>query len=544
MFGFTNVPNVKDVEPMKSVAFHTLASSEISEPINKLSLQPKQEIAISSQQVGDPTADPLHIANFIQRESFLCGSLWTTTSAEDTILFTSHVTPQLYEKSGGTAYSVYDTPMSYASRMFSYGRGDLIFRFKVIKTQYHRGRLNISWDPNQLSMASMPGYGNPRVQNIIFDLEEDDTIEVRVPYMQELPFLKFGDGSQGVNGPYWSNGPTPSLTGASGSANGTIQVRVINRLTAPEASSDVDILVFVRAAENFEFASPSEIRNKTFMALQSKKEFSLGPASVSDSDAYNEVFGEKIVSFRQLLHRSSKAWTQVIPKDSDWNGNQMIFHIPFQRLPRPYGYTLNGAETAFGTVVPASTFRFNYSRVHPIIWLKSCFLGYKGSTNWTFNTVFNEGTSTRAMMSTAVCRNPERQNNRPFSYSASYNDSTSQLMKNLNTSPSMDRQGAYGMALTNQYTQTGLSVNLPYYSRFKFLINNNNNAYSLNDSGDESNLDWFEYSLKRGIPTANTKDAFVMVDVFVGTGPDFDVVFFINCPVYTYLVPPNPVTTD
>jgi hypothetical protein len=120
----------------------------------------------------------------------------------------------------------------------------------------------------------------------------------------------------------------------------------------------------------------------------------LGNPSVSDSDAYNEIFGEKIISLRQLLHRQSKAWTQVIPKDADWAGNQMIFHIPFQRLPRPYGYTALGLSRADGTIVPASNFGFNYVRVHPITWVKSCFLGYKGSTNWTFNTVFNAGGTT------------------------------------------------------------------------------------------------------------------------------------------------------
>lgn len=555
LFGFTNVPNVRDVEPIKSVAFHTLASSEISEPINKLGLQPKQEISVSSLHVGDPTADQLHITNFIQKESFLCGALWSTTNAEDTILFTSHVTPQLYEKSGGVNYHVYDTPMAYASRLFGYGRGDIIFRFKVIKTQYHRGRLNISWDPNQLDMSAMPGYGNPRVQNIIFDLEDDDTIEVRVPYMQELPFLKLRDGSTTYAGPYWSNGPAPTVTGAIGSANGTIQLRVINRLTAPEASSDVDILVFVRAAENFEFAGPAEIRDKTHMVLQSKKEFVFGPPSVSDSDVYNEVFGEKIISFRQLLHRSSKAWTQFIPRNADWAGNQMIFTLPFQRIPRPYGYTPNGADVANLTAGnPALTAGFNYCRVHPITWMKSCFLGYKGSTNWTFNAMLLDyGSSTGPispinslpMSSVSVVRNPEPSSNKPFSYSSAATNSTHRMMRNFNTASAIDRQGATGTALTNQYTQAGLAVNLPYYSRYKFQINDNNIDYSLTDSDKcEKNVDWFELNLKRPIMDNGQSDLKVMIDVFVGTGPDFDVVFFINCPVYTYLPSPTAPGTD
>jgi hypothetical protein len=544
MFGFTNVPNVKDVEPMKNVAFHTLSSSEISEPINKLSLQPKQEISVSAAHAGDPSADVLHIVNFIQRESFLCGSLWTTSTVEDGILFTAGVTPQLYEKSPGTNYKVYDTPMSYISRLFGYGRGDIIFRFKFIKTQYHRGRVSIAWDPLSYTSTQMPVSGSARVQNIIFDLEDDDTIEVRVPYMQDVPFMMFRDNNLDNRGPYWSNGPSPAFSATfPGYLNGIIQVRVVNRLTAPEASSDIDMLVFVRAAENFEFAGPTEINNRTFTQLQSKKEFVLGERSISHHDTYNEVFGEKIGSLRQLLHRQSKAWTQVIPKNVDWDGNQMVFTMPFQRLPRPYGYVAGGWEKAKGTVVPASEFPFNYVRVHPAVWLQYCFIGVKGSVNWTFNTIDNNGKNTVALGSTAVCRNPEPLERVPYSFSSAATNSTSQAMKNFNTGAFIERQGAQGMALTNQYTQAGLSVNIPYYSRMKFQINNPDTYYGGGGDPDDKGVDWYEYTLKRGIPTSGTTDADVLIDVFVGTGPDFDFVFFINCPVYTYLVPPTASAT-
>lgn len=543
MFGFTNVPNVRDVEPFKPTSFHTLASSEISEPINKLSLQPKQEVAVDSTFAGDPTADQLHITNFCQRESFLCGALWTTTAVEDSIVFTSYVTPQLYEKSTGSNPHVYSVPMSYIANMFEKWRGDLIFRFKVIKTQYHRGRLSISWDPLQTSMANMPSYGNPRVQNIIFDLEDTDTIEVRVPYMQATPFTTLRDGSTTVDGPWWSNGPTPNQTAAFGTQNGIIQVRVVNRLTAPEATSDVDVLVFVRAADNIEFASPNEILNKTHMVLQSKKEFVMGQPSDSDPMSYSEVYGEKISSLRQLLHRQSKASTQVIPRTANWDGSTLIATFPFQRVPKYYGYTGRGGEQAFGTIAPATGFGFNFVRIHPICWLQPCFLGTRGSTNWTFNVVNNDGKSTVPVMSIGVCRNPDAANNKAYYYAIPGTLSTSSLMKEHNNSTGVERQGAQGMALTNQYTQSGISVNLPYYNRYKFLVNNAFLSYNLTDSGnDEKNTDWFELTVKRGITPATT-DSNVFIDTYVGTGPDFDFVFFINCPVFTYLVPPPAFTT-
>lgn len=546
-FGFTNVPNVRDVEPMKSVAFHTLASSAISEPINKLSLQPKQEVSIDSSMLGDPFSDQLHIANFCQRESFLCGALWTTTSSEDAILFTSAVTPELYEKSSGTNYSLYNTPMAHLSRLFSYWRGDIIFRFKVIKTQYHRGRLNICWDAGVTTANLMPGYGNPSVMNMVFDLEDADEIEVRVPYMGSYPFFLLADSNENapVGGPYWSNGPAPTFPAPE--SNGIIQLRVINRLTAPEASSDVDILVFVRAAENIEFAAPRDLPNTlTSLVLQSDKQYvtqDFGNPSVSHPDTYLEVFGEKIVSLRELLHRSSKAYTGIIPRTGNWNGDKMTFYMEIQRLPRKYGYTPSGWNTGAGTLVPGSNFPFNYCKNHPINWVVECFVGYKGSVNYTFNTSQYNSRDTVALASTGIVR-CSRVPAEPLPHFLAIPSafSTSQNAKELNCGDFTEKQGGSGLALTNQYTQTGLSANLPYYSRSEMFYNNSDNVHKVSGTLDESHLDWFEYVAKRGI-VANTPDNDFGVDVYCGTGPDFNAIFFLNCPVVRYLAPPAPLTT-
>lgn len=542
-FGFTNVPNVRDIEGVKSVPFHTLASSEISEPINKLSLQPKQEVSISTTMLGDDFADQLHIANFCQRESFLAGALWSTADPEDKILFTSGVTPELYSKSSGTNYNLYNTPMAHVSRLFTYWRGDIIFRFKLIKTQYHRGRINVCWDAMANVATAMPGYGNPAVMNMVFDLEDSDELEVRVPYVQALPFVKMTDEPYAglvAQGPYWSNGATPTF---SGRFNGVIQVRVINRLTAPEASSDVDLLVFVRAADNIEFAQPTDLPQElTRGVLQSKKTYDtqcFGNPTASDPKTYDEVFGERIVSMRELLHRQSKCWTQSARKASDWSGQLLIVTIPFQRLPREYGYATLGWESGESVLVPGTFANFNYVRNHPVNWVTGCFLGYKGSMNYNFNAINLDVKGQRSVPSVSVAKVAYASSGQNFPRQVAIvnTKSTAELAKLLNCNPDIDRSGATGMALTNQVTQAGLAVNLPYYSRSRFLINDLPSTYSLTAAGDEKNLDWFELTLKRGA-IAGTADIDLSVDIMCGTGPDFNLIFFINCPVLAYLPPP------
>jgi hypothetical protein len=275
------------------------------------------------------------------------------------------------------------------------------------------------------------------------------------------------------------------------------------------------------------------------MILQSKKEFVMGKESVSDPHTYSENYGEKIVSIRQLLHRQSKTSSQFIPRTTTWDGATLYATFPFQRTPKPYGYSLYGSETANGTITPASTYPFNYVRVHPITWFQQCFIGTKGSTNWTFNIVNNDGKASRAVASVGVCRLVEPSSNKAFFTAIPNTLSTSQLMREHNVGSGLERQGAQGMALTNQFTQAGLSVNLPYYSRFKFQVNNSPFCYATDfDVGDDKRFDWYELTIKRGVTPA-TNDADVIVDTYVGTGPDFDFVFFLNCPVWTFLPPPT-----
>jgi hypothetical protein len=534
-FGFTNVPNIRDVEPFKPTAFHTLASSSISEPINKLSLQPKQEIAIGATHDGGPAEDELSIKSLVTRESFLTGSLWSTTDATDKILFTTAITPQLLNVSVSSGKTiVYATPMHYVSRLFKYWRGDLIFRFKIIRSQFHRGRINIAWDTTASNLASGPVTGQPTVFNVVMDLEEDDEVELRVPYLQSKPFQKLWSNSSEFV--MWSNGATP--TGGTADSNGVLQVRVLSQLTAPEASSDVDLLVFVRGGDEMEFAvpvNPPELA--THMVLQSKKTYiNMGADTKSDPQVYDEMFGERIVSLRELLHRQSKVCTHVIPNAVFAANGVMLWRVPFRRTPRPYGYTINGLEKADSIVGPAGTYKsFNYSQVHPITWVLACFIGYKGSTNNTFNALRLGASGDSLYSSVSVSRTDDTTNVIP-SYSTFVQSagSQSQMMSALNggvgTSVGLP-SGATGVALTHQATQAGLSVNLPYYANSKFFYRNlDYHNYQNLALPDGSADDLFLFLALRKVTTV--ADDSSILEQYCGTGPDFQLIYFLNVPAY------------
>jgi hypothetical protein len=185
-FGFTNVPNISDVAPMKPMPFQ-LASTAISEPVHKLSLQPKQETAIGSTQHGGYGEDDLVLSRFAGRSSFVVGSEWLTTATPDTPIFTTAVTPALFQV---TSDQLAHTPMSYAANHFQYWRGSIKYTFKLVRSPYHRGRLQISWDRGTADLSAGPTVGNPNTYTTVMDLDEESECSFVVPYMQPPQFLE------------------------------------------------------------------------------------------------------------------------------------------------------------------------------------------------------------------------------------------------------------------------------------------------------------------------------------------------------------------
>lgn len=545
-FGYTNVPNINDVQPVKQLPF-SLASTSISEPVTKLSLQPKQEIAIGSTQFGAPEDDDLAMDNFIGKESFLVGSLWSTTMVPNDPIFTSAVLPYMAQTS---ATAIAYTPLGYISQFFQWWRGSIIFRFKVIRSPYHRGRIQIGWDRAANDLSEGPIIGNANTYNVVMDLDEDDEVEMEIPWSQYQQFLtNYGVNGLPTNLPY-STSATPS--GSWTRANGVLSVRVMNRLTAPEASSDVTLLCFVRAGKEFDFAGPVEfdVRNGNNTLSLSSVTASVAQSNIEYEGAetetaalmetpetplvFKEVFGEKITSLREFLHRSSLSKIHQFAgaaTDATYR-----YRVPIKRIPMAPGVFNNGWD--FGTTTSGAGQYVNYCKFHPITALAACFIGYKGSVNITAN--ISEGNSSTATYTDdlAISRrsygaSASAADRRPYVVGVTAASSAAITADSLNE---YAESGVTGMALTNTKTNAGLSANLPYYASSGFMLfdmrREYNNTQTLTDNGE----DWWVLGYTKS--SANVPST--RVHLYYAAGPDFDLTFFINVPILT-LVSITPV---
>jgi len=87
LFGFTNVPVLADVHAMKGQPFPQLASTQIGTPVEKLTLDSKNELCVDAASMGVDSNDELLISNIVSRESFIDNFVWAATDTTDTLLW-------------------------------------------------------------------------------------------------------------------------------------------------------------------------------------------------------------------------------------------------------------------------------------------------------------------------------------------------------------------------------------------------------------------------------------------------------------------------
>ena len=149
LFGFTNVPNIDTVAAFTPAPGPHLASSEISVPHQKLTLDPKQELSIDPRIHNIGSEDEMVVAHIIQKKSVLDTFSWATTATSGTVLFNTIVNPALFQNSlinDSTStlagYRTYHTPISYVSQLFTHWRGDIIFSFDIVCSKFHKDRIS------------------------------------------------------------------------------------------------------------------------------------------------------------------------------------------------------------------------------------------------------------------------------------------------------------------------------------------------------------------------------------------------------------------
>jgi len=544
LFGFSNKIDISGDTSLRPTAFPNMSTVGSSHPVMKLTLDPKNELGISPELHGLPSGDPLDIKSIVTRESFVDLFGWTPAQTTDTLLFSGRVTPKVYTWAslGVTSAALINmTPMCWASKLFRYWRGDIIYRFKFVCTPYHKGRVYITYDPMGSIATNIANTADTSAvaQTYIVDLATNTDFEIRVPYCQATPWCTLPSR---MDSSVWANFTSPDYRYREGYDNGTITMRVQTELSSPNGSANVAVLVFVRGAENLEFAGPGMDNGEvvSYFAPQS------GLETLSTTDApdarYLMNMGEKVGTLRSVIQRRQLLLNLHARQVT--SGNAQVNGVRLSRTPPQFGYDPNGFHSMRKQDDATATVG-NFASVNALTWLWPGFVGVRGSLEYTLNS-----DSSATVGNIRMFRSGSENSPGIFAYTDAVSTDTQQVAWYTNN---MD-PGTGGLALTNQRVNAGLTVSFPYYGMNTFQPTNIGlgTVNEIPDAQWSTTVGIARNATHRGLgrkydsliveiirpPGVNSVTA---TQLYVSAGTDFSFLWFISTPtVYVYDHKPLP----
>lgn len=525
LFGFTNVPVIEEARPVRVSQFANFASPEIGYPVNKLTLDAKNELSVDPTILGLPNEDELTIKNVVTKHSYYYQFNWSTSDAVDAILAYQNVTPMCVENVVSGAVTTYGyTPMAYVAGLFQAWRGDIKVTFRFASTQYHKGRVRITYDPqgDALDNVVSVAEGTSGAYTIFADLSDSAEVSMTIPYQQALPYLTTS-ASTLPSKCYATSGVVFNMSSAL--HNGAFCVRVATALSAPIASSTVPVLVFVEGCENLEFANPATIDPRISPFYPQSQDIVLGTEPMQLDEKRGLMnYGEVVRSLRTIMRRSTPTMPFAYPEDG--TSGLRRFETVNRKMPPYPGFDPGAIYRGVGKVNPATNFPYTWAAMSALQYVNLAFVGYRGSTIWHYAPAVTYSSSVRPNMRVVRINNTDS----PLTCST-YTAPLSTTNENTNALAALQEYGQTGMVITPLDIAAGTGVVVPNQARYLFQSTNPVNA-TAGGMQDDSRYDAVmttidvssNYAVNSAVSNVNYMNA------YCGAGTDFTCIFFINTP--------------
>lgn len=561
MFGLS-APNNLDYAIYEPHAKHSIAVTDTKQSANKVTIDSKQELTIDPRTTGIREDDELPIASMAGRESYLTQFTWTLQDQSGLHLWNSRVDPGLKFRNGDEWHF---PACAVAALPFQYWRGTMRFRFQVVASEYHKGRLRIVYDPRIGGISSE--YNTH--YSTVHDIAESKDFTVDVGWGQHEPYKE----SLG-----WYSSPeygiVPLTTNIS-QGNGVISVYVLNKLSVPsQTNSQVQVNVFVSALDDFEVAAPDEkmshlkfrpnVDPPSPLTTRSNDGYSKFMEGLSlrggvpesgtvpeaedcdDQDApvvdpppidtmadsqldqplTTKVFmGETIGSYRTLLRRGYKSEVFGLPE---------VESTASLNLSRS-SFPVNGGFVVGQTPAPGSILktyqdgRFYVQTCTTLLnYLGRAFLGWRGSTRWTVDTsalnlssIRSSGSGTDFWNSITFMLSRKNKFTNTLTIGAT-------LDTNLMSAPVLINEiergtDLCGLHIGNTAVNPIQTVEVPYMLTDRFTYTFREDNFEITNTGAGWNLTAL-------FPASQSAADNGFIKLFVSAGEDFNFFFFNGMP--------------
>lgn len=314
-----------------------------------------QPLALSSQnRVGilpgfaSTDLDELDIDYLKSISSYIDTVSWSLSSSSSTLLWKRDLSP--FHLMGHPQDSMdQHTTVSFFSTLFSRYSGGFRFHIKIVKTEFHTGRLLFAFNPVESSIFNNTDVAfndTALIHKTILDVREKSEFIIEVPYVSILPWRNCH-----------RNFDQPIVQNFDASY-GSVSLFVLDELVAPETVvNSVDVLIEVSGADDLRFSVPIGAGyaplHPTEMQMSSLLEFNTNPLIVDtnavggskvsqDTIIKDEAcVGEIVTSLRPLLKRGSLMGYTTAAAATTQNLNI----LPYAWVCQQAGSTFSGEMT-------------------------------------------------------------------------------------------------------------------------------------------------------------------------------------------------------
>lgn len=531
MFGYSRPNVVTDIVQYKPSPTGNLANIDAADASMKLTMDSKAEVTVDPRTVGLAGKDEMGILDYVTRESYLTQFDWEPGQQPDALLWNTRVLPMQLDNNSFD--EIHMTPLAHMATAFEQWQGSIKFRFQIVKSDFHKGRILARWDPNAFSSSVSYNTNYSRV----IDIAETDDFEIVIGWGQSEPWKKCG--TPYASGSNFSD--VARLLKDPTQANGILELVVLNDLVSPGPDAPITVNVFVSACDDFKFAAPTNSvfanfhlfppplesqsgvpNTETGDSTQSDKPTSsgqlqpIGSKSQQDDSTYLVYYGDPACSIRELCKRYTftRLW---YPGDAAAD-TVRINTLRNKNQPYYTGYDTQGIDTAVDSITRLTVGPTAYSS-----WFTPSYAGWRGSMRKKF---FFSAPTTR--QTPLVIRDGYKTAGNGLSNFSSLSLTENRLVVQKYLSSRFAATSGAGSTATNLGINNTIEVDLPYYYPQRFSAARTIKA---------QDLDCNSHIVKT---TAVTIDAVgpepaqfsTVFQQHDAVGEDFSLFFFTGVPIY------------
>jgi hypothetical protein len=432
-FGWAKPRNLDPPTFVSRQILHKISNVDTPDNSQKLSYLDKNELE-ELPGFGGQNEDEMSLNYIASIPAFYKSTNWSSGQSQGANLVSYEVTPRvLYNQTSQASNTVtHCTPIAFVSRFFAQWRGSIVYKFKIVKTEFHTGRLLLAFAPFDYNWSTSniaPTMSDTQfLHRQIIDVRYGSEFEMTIPF-QALQQYR----------------PTAGLN----RAIGYLHVYILNPLVAPTTvASSVTILTEVSAGPDFEWAVPAPLGGSSTAQIVPQMNRGTAMCDIVEGTiggaVDNEKFiasrtavGERIVSFRQILKRFENL-RKVWGGDGTTSANSFWFN--------PFMVHINELDS-----VPAA--KITDIQSDPFDEIAPCFAVFRGSmrtkmVHWTTGEVWRAKALTRPRTT--------------YSVVSDYNEDYLNLPTGISTQNVINRMFSFAKAELT----LGLEVEFPYHNEF------------------------------------------------------------------------------